>query len=155
MSYGWFERKMTVFYPKRPGQRGDVIDVIAWYVSKGREIPRIRGTIIPMNPQPILVLITVPSESLGQQIAQALLTQRLAACVSLLPGLRSFYTWEGAIQSDAETLLLIKTTQERFQTLQTTVQALHPYQVPEIIALPIQAGLESYLAWLAQVTKPE
>ncbi len=99
-----------------------------------------------------VVLCTCPDERSATGIATALLAENLAACVNCVPGIRSLYQWQGQIREDAEVLLIIKTTAARFAALQALVQARHPYEVPEIIALPIAAGSDHYLDWLRQAT---
>ncbi|HEX7976340.1 MAG TPA: divalent-cation tolerance protein CutA [Anaerolineales bacterium] len=107
-----------------------------------------------MNSQKIVVLITVPSVEAGRQIARTLLELKLAACVNILPQVHSLYTWQGEIHDDDETLLVVKTRAELFEArLVPAVKAIHPYEVPEIIALPIQAGSTDYLDWIGNVTK--
>jgi periplasmic divalent cation tolerance protein len=101
----------------------------------------------------LVVLVTVPSSEKAAEIARALLEEKLAACGNVVPGLRSIYRWEGKVQDDAEALLLLKTTRERYPALRDRVLALHPYQVPEVIALPVEAGSEGYLAWVREETK--
>lgn len=102
----------------------------------------------------IIVLITTPSEAVGRQIAEALLAEKLAACVNILPAVRSFYRWKGEIQNDQETLLVVKSRLDLFaERLAPVVKALHPYEVPEIIAVPILAGSESYLDWIGEETR--
>ena len=106
-----------------------------------------------MQSNPILVLITVPSVQVGKQIAQRLLDDRLAACVNIVPGMNSLYIWEEAINDEQEVLLIVKSRADLFEEqLVPAVCRLHPYQVPEIIALPIQMGLQSYLDWIDEVT---
>ncbi len=100
----------------------------------------------------IVILVTVPSNEVGRQIAAALLEGRLAACVNITAPLRSLYTWEGTIHDDEELLLIVKTRAELFERAAAAVRAAHPYQVPEIIALPIAAGSETYLKWIEDVT---
>jgi len=97
-----------------------------------------------------LVFCTCPDEAAAADLARSLVTERLAACVNRLTGLRSTYRWEGAVQDDAEVLLLIKTTGERLANLSARIEALHPYDVPEIVAVEIATGSERYLAWLGQ-----
>ncbi|GAB4450838.1 MAG: divalent-cation tolerance protein CutA [Anaerolineae bacterium] len=98
-----------------------------------------------------MVLITAPSPEVGAQIADALLSAKLVACVNIVPAVNSLYTWQGAVHNDAETLLIVKTTAAVFQEkLVPAVQALHPYDVPEIIALPILMGSQPYLDWIAE-----
>jgi len=95
-----------------------------------------------------IVLITAPNRESGRQIARRLVEERLAACVNLLPGITSFYHWEGQLNEDEEVLLICKTRHEHFERLQIEVKAIHPYQVPEVIALPLTDGLEAYLHWV-------
>ena len=102
----------------------------------------------------ILVLVTAGSEAEAELIAKALVAERLAACVNILSPMRSIYRWEEKIADDREWLLVIKTRSERFADLETKVKTLHSYQVPEVIALPIAQGAESYLRWLRQETSP-
>jgi periplasmic divalent cation tolerance protein len=86
-------------------------------------------------------------------IAKALVEEQLAACVNILSPMRSVYRWEGKVTDDREWLLLIKTRAERFAAVEIRVKALHSYQVPEVIALPIMAGTEAYLRWLREETE--
>ena len=104
----------------------------------------------------LVVLITAPSIDVAHQIAEALLRQKLAACVNILPGVESLYTWEGSLHRDAEVLLLVKTRAGLFEEqLVPAVQKVHPYEVPEIVALPIQLGSQPYLDWIEEVTVGE
>lgn len=106
-----------------------------------------------MTDQPIVVLITAPSQEVARQIANALLGEKLAACVNVLPSIRSYYTWKGTQQEDEEVLLLVKTRAALFESrLIPAVKAVHPYELPEIIALPIQMGFEPYLTWINEET---
>lgn len=106
-----------------------------------------------MKSQPIVVLITAPSNDVARQIAQLLVEQKLAACVNIIPKITSIYSWEGKIQEDEELLLIAKSWLELFASqLVPAVQSIHPYQVPEILALPISNGLQTYLDWMQQVT---
>lgn len=103
---------------------------------------------------PIVVLITAPSKDVGKQIAKTLLEQKLAACVNIISPIDSIYTWEGKMCNDEEVLLVLKSRAELFENqLVPAVQAIHPYQVPEIIALPITMGAKSYMDWIEDVTK--
>lgn len=95
-----------------------------------------------------VVLVTAPDEPAARAVADVLLSRRLAACVNIVPGLSSLYVWKGERQDDSECLLLIKTTQDRFPQLAAAVRETHPYEVPEIIALPIVAGDADYLKWI-------
>ncbi|HEX9050084.1 MAG TPA: divalent-cation tolerance protein CutA [Anaeromyxobacter sp.] len=101
----------------------------------------------------LVVLVTTPSPERAAEIARTLVEERLAACGNVVPGLRSIYRWEGKVQDDAEALLLLKTTRARFDALRDRVLALHPYEVPEVIALPVEAGSAAYLAWIAGETR--
>jgi periplasmic divalent cation tolerance protein len=96
----------------------------------------------------ILALTTCDSAELAQRIARALVERRLAACVNIVPGLESVYRWKGAVEQASEWLLLIKTTRAQFEPLAAELRALHSYDLPELIALPIVAGFEPYLRWI-------
>jgi periplasmic divalent cation tolerance protein len=100
----------------------------------------------------ILVLITASSEKEGEKIGDALVKERLAACVNLLGGVKSTFRWKGRITSEQEVLLLVKTKDRLFQKLKKRVQELHSYEVPEVLALPILAGFEKYLSWVEEET---
>lgn len=102
----------------------------------------------------VLVLSTAPDEAAARHIAQALLEARVAACVNLLPGAASMYWWQGRIEAASEWLLLIKTVRSRLAALQAVLSEIHPYEVPECVALDIAGGLPEYLQWLAQETAP-
>lgn len=101
----------------------------------------------------LVVLVTAPSEDVGRDLARMLLHRRLAACVNIIPSVTSLYTWEGEICVDDEVLLMIKTARSVLDALTSAVSEDHPYDVPEIIALPITAGAEEYLRWLAEAVE--
>jgi periplasmic divalent cation tolerance protein len=101
----------------------------------------------------LVVLVTTPSPERAAEIARTVVEERLAACGNVVPGLRSIYRWEGKVQDDAEALLVLKTTRARFEALRDRVLALHPYAVPEVIALTVEAGSAAYLAWIAGETR--
>jgi periplasmic divalent cation tolerance protein len=106
-----------------------------------------------MDPQAIVVFITAPSQEIGQQIARHLVENKLAACVNIIPSLLSIYSWDKQIQEDREVLLIVKSWMHLFEDqLIPAVKSIHPYQVPEILALPVQAGLPAYLTWMSEVT---
>jgi periplasmic divalent cation tolerance protein len=108
-----------------------------------------------METQPIVVLITAPSKEVGEQITASLLEKQLAACVNIVSPLSSIFTWQGEINHDEEALLIVKSRADLFESqLIPAVLAIHPYQVPEIIALPVSMGLSSYLKWVEEVTLP-
>ena len=101
----------------------------------------------------LVVLITAPSREVAKRIAEKLIEEKLAACVNLIPGISSLYTWEGQLCDEEEALLLVKTREDLFEDrLIPAVQAIHPYEVPEIIALPVVMGLKSYLDWVQAET---
>jgi periplasmic divalent cation tolerance protein len=100
----------------------------------------------------VLVLVTASSEKEGEKIAQALVKEKLAACVNVLPTIRSIYRWKGEITSEQEVLLLAKTKDRLFEKLKKRVLELHSYEVPEIVALPVLAGFEAYLGWIGKET---
>lgn len=101
----------------------------------------------------IVVFITASGEEEAAKIARALVEERLAACVNILRGVRSIYTWEGKVQDEAEALMVLKTREALFDPLKRRVKELHSYEVPEVIALPITRGLEDYMAWMEEVTR--
>src|SRR2546423_1525258 len=96
----------------------------------------------------IVVLSTSSSLEEAEKIARLLVEERLAACVNVLPGMRSFYRWKGKVEEGAEFLLLIKSSRGQFDKLRTALERLHSYEVPEVIALPIVDGSKNYLLWL-------
>ena len=96
----------------------------------------------------IVVLSTCANEADASRVGRALVEARLAACVSVVPGLRSIYHWHGAIETSDEALLLIKTSRELFAQVKLEIEKIHPYEVPEIMALPIVEGAENYLNWM-------
>lgn len=103
--------------------------------------------------RPLLVLVTTPTPEKAAELARTLVSERLAACGNVVPGLRSIYRWQGAVQDEPEALLLLKTTAARFEQLRDRVLALHPYQVPEVVAVAIEAGSRAYLDWIARETR--
>ncbi len=98
----------------------------------------------------ILVLTTTDSLELARQIASALVEAGEAACVNLISGIRSIYRWEGKTCDESEVILLIKTTTDRFDDVQSTIKRLHIYRVPEVVAVPIKYGDPDYLIWLRE-----
>jgi len=100
----------------------------------------------------IVVLVTAGEAKNAEAIARALVEERLAACVNVLPGMRSFYQWEGKIQDDAELLLIIKTRTGLFEKVRERVLALHAYDLPEVIGFPIAKGHAPYLGWIGRET---
>jgi periplasmic divalent cation tolerance protein len=96
----------------------------------------------------VVVFSTVARAEDAERIGRALVERGLAACVNVVPGLVSIYRWQGQVESQEERLLVIKTRGERFEALREALVALHPYEVPEVVALPVAAGHAPYLAWL-------
>lgn len=105
--------------------------------------------------QSILVMTNVPDDAVAMDMARRLVKQNLAACVNRLPGVRSIYRWQGVVEEADEVTLFIKTTQKCYAELEAAIKALHPYQVPEIIVLPIVGGSQPYLDWIAHETKKD
>jgi periplasmic divalent cation tolerance protein len=97
----------------------------------------------------MVALSTVATAEDAERLARSLVEKGVAACVSVVPSVVSFYRWKGAVERDAELLLVIKTEGERFPELEAALLGEHPYEVPELIALPIAAGSERYLEWLS------
>jgi periplasmic divalent cation tolerance protein len=104
--------------------------------------------------QYILVMVTAPSAELGQQIADLLIDKKLAACVNMISPIKSSYMWQGESFEDDEVLLLVKTQSALFESdLVPAIRSIHPYEVPEIIALPIIMGSKGYLDWIGEMTQ--
>jgi len=101
-----------------------------------------------MNEDLHVVLCTVPDHDTAENIARTLVTERLAACVNIVPGVTSVYRWEDAIEREQELLLLIKTSQTAWPLLEQRIRGLHPYELPEIIAVPLINGQADYITWL-------
>jgi periplasmic divalent cation tolerance protein len=102
---------------------------------------------------PLVIITTVPDENLAVKITESLLQQRLAACVHALPPGRSTYRWQGKVERSAEITLIIKSTGARFTELEADIRRLHPYDLPEILALPVKTGSDAYLKWITDETK--
>ena len=101
----------------------------------------------------LLVLTNLPDRASAERLADQLIGQRLAACVNILAPCRSVYRWKDAVQHDEEHPMLIKTSAERYPALEQALRQGHPYELPEIIAVPIEQGLPAYLDWVAAETK--
>ncbi len=121
----------------------------------GREPLRVlRAYSKPLINKEILVLLsTCPDVATAERIARELVATSLVACVNVVPGLRSIYRWNGAVQSDEEVLMILKTTTERLPAVRERLVALHPYALPEIVALSVADGHHSYLQWVADSTR--
>ena len=107
---------------------------------------------VPNPAQVLLILTTLPDQASAQALANELVADHLAACVTILPAAQSVYRWKNGIEKTSETPLIIKTTAARYAQLEMTLRARHPYTLPEIIALPVERGLPDYLAWIARET---
>jgi periplasmic divalent cation tolerance protein len=102
----------------------------------------------------LLVLTNLPDRAAAEKLADELVEKRVAACINILAPCRSVYRWKGAVQRDEEHPMLIKTTRERYPALEQALRSGHPYELPEIIALPIERGLPAYLQWVEGETLP-
>lgn len=102
----------------------------------------------------LLVLTNLPDRAAAERLADLLIGQQLAACVNILAPCRSVYRWKGAVQHDEEHPMLIKTTAGRYAALEQALRSAHPYELPEIIAVPVERGLPAYLDWVAGETTP-
>jgi periplasmic divalent cation tolerance protein len=100
----------------------------------------------------LLVFTNLPDQAAAEALARALIEQRLAACVNILAPCRSVYRWQGSVETSPEVPLLIKTTDARYAALEVAIRSGHPYELPEIIAVPIERGLPDYLAWITAGT---
>ena len=112
-----------------------------------------------MNAPVVVVLCTAPAAGEGGRLgavdlARCLVDEGLCACVNVLPGVRSFFRWQGAVDEAAELLLIAKTTAQAAPSLRARIAALHPYQVPEVLELPVADGLPAYLQWLVDSVSP-
>jgi periplasmic divalent cation tolerance protein len=107
-----------------------------------------------MNPEYVLVLSTLPGDADAQEFGNALVEERLAACVNVLPTMESIYRWEGEIQRDMERQVIMKTSRDRVMALWERLRELHPYDVPEFIVVPIVDGNDAYLRWIGESTQP-
>ncbi len=101
----------------------------------------------------LLVFTTLPSADKAAEVAKLLVEERLAACANLLPAVRSIYHWQGKLHDENEVLVLLKTRAEHLERLKLRILELHPYELPEVLAVPVEAGYQPYLEWLAGETK--
>jgi periplasmic divalent cation tolerance protein len=97
----------------------------------------------------VVAIVTAPSHDVAERIVTTVVDERLAACGNIVTGVTSIYRWEGAVQRDSEVLILFKTTGEVLDRLMSRVEEIHPYDVPEVLALPVLAGLAGYMDWVA------
>ena len=103
----------------------------------------------------LLVLSTCPGSISAKKIAQDLVAEKLAACVNVVPGVQSYFRWTNKVDNANEYMLVIKTTVDAYESLEKRIQMLHPYELPEIVAVPIHTGLAGYLEWISTNTKNE
>jgi len=103
--------------------------------------------------QILLVFTSLPDRSSAEKLAETLVGERVAACVNLLAPCRSIYRWKHAVQRDEEHPVLIKTTRERYSALEAAIRKIHPYELPEIVAVPVERGLPEYLSWVDAETR--
>lgn len=101
----------------------------------------------------LVVLCTCPDSDTAERISHHLVAEGLAACVNVLPGIRSCYLWQGKVETDDEVLLVIKTRGACYEALESAILSLHPYELPEVIAVPIDRGLPAYLEWITESTR--
>ena len=99
------------------------------------------------------VLTTAPDEGVAETLARTLVEEGLAACVNVIPGMRSIYRWEGALQDDSEVMLVIKSQRKRSQALAARIKDLHPYELPEVLVLPVCGSSSAYLDWIVTETR--
>ena len=105
-----------------------------------------------ISSDPLILFVTVPTVEVGETLASTLVEENLVACVQILPGIKSYYRWEGKVHSDPEVLLLMKTKAESFSVVEDRIVKLHPYDVPQIVATPLTKVHEPYLSWLLENT---
>jgi periplasmic divalent cation tolerance protein len=103
----------------------------------------------------LIVFVTTPNNDEAARIADALVSERLAACVNIVPTIESIYRWEGKVTRDSETLMIIKSTDERYPELERRVKELHSYSTPEVVALKIERGSQNYIEWLRDSTRKD
>jgi periplasmic divalent cation tolerance protein len=101
----------------------------------------------------LLVFTALPNSDKAADLARALVEERLAACANLIPAVRSIYRWEGKLQDENEVLVLLKTRAENVERLKARILELHPYEVPEVLAVPVESGYQAYLEWLSAQTR--
>jgi periplasmic divalent cation tolerance protein len=106
------------------------------------------------NKKYVIIFVTAPSEKIASQIGKMIISKKLAACVNIIPEIRSLYRWKNKICNDKEFLIIIKSSAKRFNELAVKIQKMHPYEIPEIISIPITKGSNSYMKWLSENIKP-
>jgi len=109
----------------------------------------------PLQPDHIVVLTTLEDAEQARSLVRRLVDDRLVACGTVLDGAQSIYRWHSAVEQAREAVVLLKTRRERWEALATAVKALHPYDVPELLAIPVERGLDAYLNWVTQETSEQ
>ena len=132
--------RRDIKYPPPPEGEG-----VYWNSGESGPVDRY---IHAMSSEVQIVLCTVPDRETANTISNALVAEQLAACVNIIPGITSVYRWKGVVEKDDELLLLIKAAVSSWPRLEQRIQALHPYELPEIIAVPIQTGQKDYIQWI-------
>ena len=112
-----------------------------------------KKTLVPMNSDTVMVYCTCPDDPTARSIANSIVAAGLAACVNIVPGLTSVYKWDGEMKTGTEVLLLIKTSAHRVSQLTSELVGLHPYELPEVIAVPVTDGYKPYLDWIKDCTR--
>ena len=107
-----------------------------------------------MSEQYLIILNTCPDKESANRVANTLVENRIAACVNIIPGLTSVYHWQGKIERSEEYLLVIKSTQTAYEQVESTIRLTHPYELPEVIAVPLTTGFAPYLAWISKNIEP-
>ena len=139
------------------GVKNDKLNHESFVVGNGKDLLRCRrrSSMFPrMSHAARVVLCTCPDEASAAGIARAIVESRLAACANLVPGLTSIYRWQDRVETSGESLLIIKTTEAAYPSLEKRIRELHPYEVPEILALDVAAGLPAYLEWVDSCATP-
>jgi len=106
-----------------------------------------------MEPRIVLILTTVPNLESAERIARVLVESGLAACVNIVPGVRSIYRWQGVVETAEEVQLVIKTSAGRYRVIEETIRSNHPHELPEIVVVPVADGLPAYLRWVAEESR--
>jgi periplasmic divalent cation tolerance protein len=121
---------------------------LSYHREEGLPLSREEGLVTEV----VAVLVTVPDAGKAAEMTRTLVEARLAACGNVVPGVRSIYRWEGRIQDESEALVVLKTTRVRIPELVARIRTLHPYEVPEVLALPVEEGNGAYLEWVVKST---
>ncbi|PKA59500.1 Protein CutA, chloroplastic [Apostasia shenzhenica] len=134
------QRRLSLLRPKFP-QKPSALALHSTGMAASSTVPS------------IVVYVTVPNREAGKKLAESIVQEKLAACVNIVPGIQSVYWWDGKVQTDSEELLIIKTRESLLNSLTEHVKSHHEYDVPEVIALPINGGNSKYLEWIKNSTR--